>query len=106
MTLPNRQAHPGHRRQTRGIPIGGEVREDGHGTLDPLHRGGRLPLRAVLPRAADQCQPGRHFFFEALIRLDYPVVQSVNLIVAALVVGLNLLIDLTYAFLDPRIRYQ
>src|SRR6266545_2374259 len=45
------------------------------------------------------------FFFEALTRLDYPVVQSVNLIIAALVVGLNLAIDLTYAFLDPRIRY-
>jgi ABC-type dipeptide/oligopeptide/nickel transport system permease component len=29
------------------------------------------------------------------------VVQSVNLIVAAMVVGLNLAIDLTYAFLDP-----
>ena len=45
------------------------------------------------------------FFFEALTRLDYPVVQSVNLIIAALVVGLNLLIDISYAFLDPRIRY-
>src|SRR5438034_724182 len=46
------------------------------------------------------------FFFEALTRLDYPVVQSVNLIVAAMVVGLNLAIDLSYAFLDPRIRYR
>jgi ABC-type dipeptide/oligopeptide/nickel transport system permease component len=33
-------------------------------------------------------------------------VQSVNLIIASLVVGVNLLIDLTYAFLDPRIRYR
>jgi ABC-type dipeptide/oligopeptide/nickel transport system permease component len=33
-------------------------------------------------------------------------VQSVNLIIAAMVVGLNLLIDLSYAFLDPRIRYR
>jgi ABC-type dipeptide/oligopeptide/nickel transport system permease component len=41
-----------------------------------------------------------------LTRLDYPVVQSVNLIVASLVVGLNLVVDLTYAFLDPRIRYR
>ena len=31
---------------------------------------------------------------------------SVNLIVAAMVVGLNLAIDLSYAFLDPRIRYR
>ena len=46
------------------------------------------------------------FFFEALGKLDYPVVQSVNLIIAAMVVGLNLVIDLSYAFLDPRIRYR
>ena len=46
------------------------------------------------------------FFFEALTRLDYPVVQSVNLIIATMVVGLNLAIDLSYAFLDPRIRYR
>ena len=46
------------------------------------------------------------FFFEALTRLDYPVVQSVNLIIATLVVGLNLAIDLAYAVLDPRIRYR
>jgi peptide/nickel transport system permease protein len=38
--------------------------------------------------------------------MDYPVVQSVNLIVATMVVGLNLAIDLSYAFLDPRIRYR
>jgi ABC-type dipeptide/oligopeptide/nickel transport system permease component len=29
----------------------------------------------------------------------------VNLIIAAMVVALNLIIDLSYAFLDPRIRY-
>ena len=33
------------------------------------------------------------------------MVQSVNLIIAAMVVALNLVIDLSYAFLDPRIRY-
>jgi peptide/nickel transport system permease protein len=67
----------------------------------PLYIGGSVIMEAIfrLPGVG-------HFFFEALTRLDYPVVQSVNLIVAAMVVGLNLLIDLTYAFLDPRIRYQ
>ena len=29
-----------------------------------------------------------------------------NLIIAAMVVGLNLAIDLSYAFLDPMIRYR
>jgi peptide/nickel transport system permease protein len=66
----------------------------------PLYIGGSVIIEAIFRL------PGVGlFFFEALTRLDYPVVQSVNLIVAALVVGLNLAIDLTYAFLDPRIRY-
>jgi peptide/nickel transport system permease protein len=67
----------------------------------PLYIGGSVIMEAIFRL------PGVGlFFFEALTRLDYPVVQSVNLIVAALVVALNLAIDLAYAFLDPRIRYQ
>src|SRR5262245_17106996 len=66
----------------------------------PLYIGGSVIIEAIFRL------PGIGlFFFDALSKLDYPVVQSVNLIVAALVVGLNLLIDLTYAVLDPRIRY-
>jgi peptide/nickel transport system permease protein len=47
-----------------------------------------------------------HFFFEALIRRDYPVVQSINLIVATFALLLNLMVDFSYAYLDPRIRYR
>jgi peptide/nickel transport system permease protein len=46
------------------------------------------------------------FFFEALIRRDYPVVGSINLIVASFWILLNLLVDFSYAYLDPRIRYH
>jgi peptide/nickel transport system permease protein len=46
------------------------------------------------------------FFFEALIRRDYPVVQSINLIGAAFALLLNLIVDFSYAYLDPRIRYR
>jgi peptide/nickel transport system permease protein len=35
---------------------------------------------------------------------DYPVVQSMTLIFAALVILINLLTDLIYTFLDPRVR--
>jgi peptide/nickel transport system permease protein len=70
------------------------------GLQTPLYIGGSVIIEAIFRL------PGVGlFFFEALSRLDYPVVQSVNLIIAAMVVGLNLLIDLSYAFLDPRIRY-
>ncbi|MDQ7857513.1 MAG: ABC transporter permease [Armatimonadota bacterium] len=41
----------------------------------------------------------------AINNRDYPVVQASVTFVAALFVGLNLLVDLTYAALDPRIRY-
>jgi peptide/nickel transport system permease protein len=37
---------------------------------------------------------------------DYPVIQGVVLVTATLVVGINLLVDLIYAYLDPRIRYD
>jgi peptide/nickel transport system permease protein len=67
----------------------------------PLYIGGSVIMETIFRL------PGVGlFFFEALTRMDYPVVQSVNLIVAAMVVGLNLAIDLSYAFLDPRIRYR
>ena len=42
----------------------------------------------------------------ALNNRDYPVVSGVNLVFATGVVGINLLIDLIYPFLDPRVRYS
>jgi peptide/nickel transport system permease protein len=43
---------------------------------------------------------------EAILYRDYPVVQTNVMLVAATLVTLNLVVDLTYAWLDPRIRYQ
>ncbi|MCY4484846.1 MAG: ABC transporter permease [Spirochaetaceae bacterium] len=42
----------------------------------------------------------------ALQERDYPVVQGVNLMFGSVVIANNLLIDLVYASLDPRIRYR
>lgn len=39
-----------------------------------------------------------------VLQRDYPVVQAVVLVVAVAFVALNLLVDLTYALIDPRIR--
>ena len=36
---------------------------------------------------------------------DYTVVSAINLVVATVILLTNLLVDLTYAYLDPRIRY-
>ena len=43
---------------------------------------------------------------EAILFRDYPVVQTNVMLVAATLVTLNLVVDLTYAWLDPRIRYR
>ena len=46
------------------------------------------------------------FLVDAIYQRDYPVVQGVNLLIASIIVCVNLLVDMTYAYLDPRIRYQ
>jgi peptide/nickel transport system permease protein len=43
---------------------------------------------------------------EATLNRDYPVVQGAVLFVATAFVGVNLLVDLIYAYVDPRIHYE
>jgi peptide/nickel transport system permease protein len=43
---------------------------------------------------------------DAITFRDYPLVQTIVLVFAVLVVLMNVLIDLSYAWLDPRIRYS
>ena len=42
----------------------------------------------------------------ALVDRDYPVVSGINLVFATAVMGINLIIDLIYPYLDPRVRYR
>ena len=42
----------------------------------------------------------------AVLRRDYPVIQGVVLLIAVSYTLVNLLVDLAYLVLDPRIRYQ
>jgi peptide/nickel transport system permease protein len=42
---------------------------------------------------------------DAVLKRDYPIVQGLIIVFAAAKVLVNLLIDISYAFLDPRIRY-
>jgi peptide/nickel transport system permease protein len=46
------------------------------------------------------------FVVDAVAHRDYPVVQALVFVIAFGFVIVNLLIDLTYAWLDPRIRYR
>lgn len=46
------------------------------------------------------------YTFEAILRKDYIVVQSITLYIGVVVVLTQLAIDVTYAWIDPRIRYS
>jgi peptide/nickel transport system permease protein len=51
--------------------------------------------------------PGLGFLMVSSIQTrDYPVIQAVTLVMAMLVITVNLLTDMTYALLDPRVSYD
>jgi len=43
---------------------------------------------------------------EAILSRDYPVVQGVVLLIATVFIFVNLIVDILYSYLDPRIRYH
>lgn len=43
--------------------------------------------------------------YEAVIFRDYPLLQALILLQATIVLGVNLAVDILYAYLDPRVRY-
>ncbi|HEY7909381.1 MAG TPA: ABC transporter permease, partial [Thermomicrobiales bacterium] len=44
--------------------------------------------------------------FTSITARDYPVVQAITVVTAALVIVVNLFVDLSYSFLDPRVTYE
>ena len=46
------------------------------------------------------------FILEGMLARDFPIVQSITLFFAISVVFVNLLIDISYGWFDPRVRYQ
>jgi peptide/nickel transport system permease protein len=45
-------------------------------------------------------------FIDSIFKRDYPIIQGLVFFLAVVFVFLNLLVDLSYALLDPRIRYS
>ena len=45
-------------------------------------------------------------FYQSVYNRDYPMVQACALVIAVGVFLVNLLVDITYAYLDPRIRFE
>ena len=48
---------------------------------------------------------GKHFV-TSIGNRDYQIITGVTLIYAVVLVAANLMVDITYAWLDPRIRYD
>ena len=67
----------------------------------PLVIGGQV----IIERLFNVPGTGR-LLVEAVNRRDYPVLQGINLFLAFSIVTSNLLVDITYGYLDPRIRYD
>ena len=45
------------------------------------------------------------YLLEAVQSRDYPAIQGLNLLFATVIVLTNLVVDLLYGWLDPRVRY-
>ncbi|MFC2055971.1 ABC transporter permease [Chloroflexota bacterium] len=53
------------------------------------------------------CLPGiGRLFIQSLNMRDYAVISGVNTIVATIVLATNILVDISYAYIDPRVRYK
>jgi peptide/nickel transport system permease protein len=46
------------------------------------------------------------YLVEAIGRRDYSVISGINLVMATFVLVVNLVVDLAYAYLDPRVQYR
>jgi peptide/nickel transport system permease protein len=46
------------------------------------------------------------WLFDAVTQRDYPIISGMNLMSATLVLFCNLAVDITYAWLDPRVKYR
>ncbi len=66
---------------------------------------GRLLSGAVLTETIYSWPGVGKWLFDSIVARDYPIVQSMTLIIALIFIAVNLLVDLLYAVIDPRIRY-
>jgi peptide/nickel transport system permease protein len=60
---------------------------------------------AILTETVFNIQGIGRFAFEAIVRFDLPVIQGTVLFGAFFIVIMSLIVDILYAFVDPRVRY-
>jgi peptide/nickel transport system permease protein len=67
----------------------------------PVLIGGSIVLEKIFQIPGIGC-----LMVDVIFSRDYPILQGINLFMAATVLIINLGVDLTYAYLDPRIHYE
>ncbi|MFC2070262.1 ABC transporter permease [Chloroflexota bacterium] len=71
------------------------------GMMIPVLIGGTVIIEQIF------CLPGiGRYLFESLNQRDYPIISGINLVIATVVLLSNLLVDVMYAWLDPRVQYH
>jgi peptide/nickel transport system permease protein len=60
---------------------------------------------AILTETVFNIQGIGRFAYEAIVRFDLPVIQGTVLFGAFFIVMMSLIVDILYAFIDPRVRY-
>jgi peptide/nickel transport system permease protein len=93
--LPERMVVSRHALRNAAIPVVTLI-----GLQVPILFSGTIVLEQIFS------VPGTgRYLISAVNTRDFPVIQAVALLIAAVVVLSNLIVDLTYSLLDPRIRY-
>ena len=67
---------------------------------------GRLLAGAILTETIFSWPGIGLWMYESIESRDYPIVQGVTLFIAVIVVVVNLVTDVLYAAVDPRIKYD
>jgi len=67
---------------------------------------GTLLVGAVLTETIFSWPGIGRWVYDAILGRDYPIVQGGTLLIALIFIGVNLIVDILYALLDPRIRYK
>jgi peptide/nickel transport system permease protein len=94
--LRERRVVVGHAMKNAMIPVVTVV-----GLQVPIVVGGSVIVESIYN------VPGMgQWFFQAVNFRDYTAVQAITLLTAVAVVLSNLVVDVMYAYLDPRIRYS
>jgi peptide/nickel transport system permease protein len=67
---------------------------------------GTLLAGAVLTETIFSWPGIGRWIYDAILGRDYPIVQGGTLLIAIVFIGVNFVVDILYALLDPRIRYK